>query len=73
MGRHARRMELLASAAVQAEALFGENSFVVASLRNGESQALTSLACEATGAEQEALMRRAWAALVSLPSAVAPC
>ena len=40
LGRHARDAELSASAAVQAEALFGENSLVFAHLRMGETQAL---------------------------------
>ena len=65
--RHARDAELSASAAVQAEALFvGDDSLVVASLRMEDSRSLTNLAAESTGAEQELLDRRAWAALVSV-------
>ena len=66
--RHARNAELSASAAVQAEALFGgDDSLVVAKLRIVESQALNSLASEASGAEQATLVRRAWAVLSVLP------
>ena len=64
--RYARDAELSASAAVLAEALFGENSLVVAQLRVGESDALTSLACRASGAERDTLFRRSWAALFSV-------
>ena len=65
--RYARHAELSASAAVQAEALFGaDNSLVVADLRMNESAALTTLAAEASGAEQEAFIRRGWAALLSV-------
>ena len=65
--RHARVAELSASAAVQAEALFGKNdSLVVANLRTGKSHSFTSLAVAASGAEQETLFRQAWTVLVSL-------
>ena len=64
--RQARNAELSAQAAVQAEALFGGDSLVVASLRYSESAALAGLAVAASGAEREALLRRSWAALVSL-------
>ena len=65
--RHARVAELSASAAVQAEALFGgDDSLVVASLRLDESESLSSLALRASGAERETFTRRSWAALVSL-------
>ena len=65
--RHARNAELSASAAVKAEALFGEDdSLVVADLRISESAALNIIATEASGAEAEALRRRSWAVLVSL-------
>ena len=65
--RHARNAELLASAAVQAAALYGgDDSLVVACLRMGESQALSYLAVEAGGAEGQALIRRSWAILVSV-------
>ena len=66
LGRHARHAELSAESALQAEALFGEDSLVVASLRMTESQALCNLAFQASGAEQEKYYRRAWALLVSL-------
>ena len=59
--RHARDAELSASAAVQAEALFGGDSLVVAHLRMGESQSITNLAIEASGAEQQMLDRHSWA------------
>ena len=64
--REARGAELSAQAAVQAEALFGGDSLVVASLRNCESVALANLACEASGAEQQALMRKSWNVLISV-------
>ena len=64
--RHARNAELSANAAVQAEALFGDNSLVVAHLRMGESQALAILAQEANGAQQKTLFRRSWATLLSV-------
>ena len=67
LGRHARHAELSASAAVQAETLFGgDDSLVVKSLRVGECHSLLSRTVEASRVEQEALFRRAWAALVSL-------
>ena len=67
LSRHARNAELSASAAVQAEALFGgDDSLVVAHLRIGESQALTSLALRASGAEQDTFVRRAWVVLLSV-------
>ena len=64
--RYARNAELSASAAVQAEALFGDDSLVVASVRMCESVSLVSLALKASGAEREALVRQAWAVLVSV-------
>ena len=64
--RYARNAELSAEAAVQAEALFGDDILVVASLRYYESEALTGLYMAASGAEREALARRSWAALVAL-------
>ena len=66
MGRHARNAELSAEAAVQAEALFGDDSLVVARLRFSESVALAVLSSAASGAEREALTNRALAAQVSL-------
>ena len=71
--RHARDAELSASAAVQAEALFGDDSLVVANLRMSESRSLTNLSFEASGAELEALKRWSWAvAGVTHPPAAAP-
>ena len=64
--RHARHAELSASAAVQAEAVFEDNSLVVATLRMYESECLTHLAAEASGAEREMLVRRSWDVLVSV-------
>ena len=64
--RAARDVELSAQAAVQAEALFGDDSLVVASLRFSESESLAGLFLAASGAEADALLRRCWAALVSL-------
>ena len=64
--RHARNAELSALASVQGEALFGEDSLVVAYLRYSESEALAGLCMAASGTEQEALLRRSWAVLVSL-------
>ena len=62
--RHARHAELSASAAVQAEALFGDDSLVVVDLRIRETDALMSLAVEASGAERVAFMR--WSLLTVL-------
>ena len=64
--RHARNAELSAQAATQAEALFGDDSLVVACLRYSESESLALLAYEASGAEQEALLFRSWGVLVSV-------
>ena len=64
--RHARSAELLASAAVQAEALFGNESLVVANLRLGESQNFTSLTEGASRSEEDRLDRCAWAVLLSV-------
>ena len=64
--RHARHAELSASAAASAEALYGDDSLVVASLRICESEAHNVLAMAASGAGQLALVRRAFAVLVSL-------
>ena len=63
--RHARNAELSAQAAVQAEALFGNNSLAVADLRMAESAALAELAVDASGVEQKvAFLRKSWAVLV---------
>ena len=64
--RSARDAELSAQAAVQAEALFGYDSLVVAHLRVRESEALAGLCLAASGAECEVLLRRCWAVLLSL-------
>ena len=64
--RRARCVELSAQAAVQAEALFGDDSLVVASLRYSESGSLANLASATSGAEHEALLLRSWAVLLSL-------
>ena len=72
LSRFARAAELSASAAVQADALYGDNSLVVASLRMSESECLTNLAAEASGAERGCSsvdMRRAG---VCYPPAAAP-
>ena len=64
--RFARCVELSAQAAVHAEGLFGDDSLVVASMRTTECQSLTNIGLYASGAEKEALTRRAWAALLSV-------
>ena len=66
LGRHARDADLSAQASLQAEALFGNDSLVVASLRMNESVALTNLTCETGGAENQALLHKAWGVLLSL-------
>ena len=66
LGRYARQTELSASAALEAEALFGVDSLVVANLRMDESHGLTDLALEATGVERDVLLRRSWAVLLTL-------
>ena len=58
--RHARDAELSASVAVQAEALYGHNSLVVANLRLEEIRSLINLGVEASGAERVSLLSRAW-------------
>ena len=63
--RVARSAELSAQVAVQAEALFGDDSLVVAQLRYRESEALAGLSMAASGAEKAALQRQSWAVLVS--------
>ena len=68
LSRYARHVELSAQAAVQAEALFGDDSLVVASMRMAESEALNNLNLEAPGEEKVALFRQSWAVLVSLIS-----
>ena len=64
--RPARDAELSAQAAGQAEALFEDDSLVVASLRLSESEALVGLSMAASGAENEVLRRQSWAVLLSI-------
>ena len=66
LSRHARNAELSAQAAMQAEALFGGDSLVVASLRQRESESLPFLGVAARGAEQKALLRKSWEVLLSI-------
>ena len=63
--RYARAVDLAATAATQAEALFIDDSLVVARLRMGGSIELTSLACDVSGADGRAFVRQAWALLLS--------
>ena len=58
--------ELSARALAQAEALFEDDSLVVAHLRYRECVSLAHLAYAASGAESEALLRRSWGVLLSL-------
>ena len=64
--RYARNAELASQASQTAEALFGDDSLVLADLRGSESSALTNLSNKASGGEQWDLRQRAWAVLVSL-------
>ena len=64
LSRHARDAELSSKAAEKAEALFGNDSLVVAHLRMNESIAVANLASSARGAEQVTLFRRSWSALL---------
>ena len=63
--RYAHAVELAAEAATQAEALFTDDSLVVARLRMDGSESLSSLACNASGAECEAYAHQSWALLLS--------
>ena len=63
--RHARVVELAAQASVEAAALFGDDSLVVADLHLSGSANLNASAFDARGTEQEALYRQSWALLVS--------
>ena len=65
LSRHARIVELAATAASQAEALFTHDSLVVARLRMEGSESLNSIACDASGAEQVAFARQSWELLLS--------
>ena len=64
--RYARAVELAAQASVDAEALFGGNSLVVAELHMSGCDSLNSSAVDASGAEKEALRRQTWAELLSV-------
>ena len=65
--REARDAELSAQAAGQAEALFEDDSLVVASLRLSECEAIASLhEAASVAAEKQALLRRTWALLLSV-------
>ena len=66
LNRHSRAAELSARAALKAEALLGDDSLVVAHQRMNESTVLANLAATASGAEQGALCRRSWGALLSV-------
>ena len=57
--RYARAVELAATAATHAEALFADDSLVVARLRLDGSLNLGSIACDASGAERETFARQA--------------
>ena len=63
--RYARAVELAAEAATHAEALFADNSLVVANLHMLGSENLNCLSCRASsGAEWEAYARQSWALLL---------
>ena len=64
--RHARNAELFSQASQVAEALFGDDSLVVANLRCSERSSLCNLVGTANGAEQATLLRCARAVLVSV-------
>ena len=66
LGRSARCTELSALTLAEAEALFGDDSLVVASLRYFHSNSFYNLAYEASDEEREMPLRRAWAVLLSL-------
>ena len=68
--RTSRSVELSARAALKAEAFFGDDSLVVAHLRMNESRALANLAATTSGAEEQALCRRSWSALLSVVALV---
>ena len=64
--RNARNAELSAQAAVHAEALFGDDSLVVAYLRYSESVSFDGLSMVASGAEKNSLVQSSWNALMSV-------
>ena len=63
--RHACAVDLAAQAAVEAAALFGGDSLVLADLQMVGSENLSCSALDAKGADQEALYRQSWALLLS--------
>ena len=63
--RHARAVDLAAQASVDAAALFGGDSLVVADLHLSGSGNLASLVDDVSEAEQQALKHRLWALLLS--------
>ena len=65
LSRFARAVELAAEAAMQAEALFADDSLVLARLRMDGSIELKNIACQASGAERRAYARQSWALLLS--------
>ena len=66
LGRHARHVELASQAAQTAEALFGDDSLIVADLRCSERSSLSNLSSTANGVEKETFLRRSWAVLLSV-------
>ena len=64
--RYARAVDLAAQAATQAEALFPDDSLVVARLRMAGSENLNNISCRASGAEREAFARQSWELLLSV-------
>ena len=64
--RHARAVELAAEAATQAEALFTDDSLVVAKLRVDGSMNVSSLALHASGAHRQAFARQSRELLLSV-------
>ena len=71
--RDARAVELAAEAAAQAEALFPNDSLVVARLRMHGSESLSNIASQANGAEKSAFLRqsRGRCSFLQLPSSCA--
>ena len=67
LSRHARHLELAGRAVSQAEALYTEDSLVVAFCRGNEARGLWNMSCDAhkagSYAEEEAFDKRAWALL----------
>ena len=66
LSRYARAVELAAQASVDAAALFGDDSLVVADLHTSGCTNLACLAGNTSGAETEAFLRRSWALLLSV-------